>query len=222
MSLTEFLFAQQNIPFAVAVGVMLVFALIEVGGLLFGTSASEGLDQALDVDAESDASAGGGPLAWLHFGSIPTFIFITLCSMGFGLGGYLVQWAVASSTGRLLPLWVAIPIALVTMTIAVRVLGGLLKKNVLQEQSEAVNTEEFTGSLATITLGETRRGQPTQAKLKDRFGTTHYVLIEPLMPDATFRTGEEVLLVERHGAVFKVIGRDDSLADVADHLSSAT
>lgn len=219
MTLAEFLFAQQNIPFAVAVGVMLAFTLIEVASLAFGGSASEGLDSALDVESGEASSGAQGFLGWLHFGSIPTLIFLILCTMGFGLSGYIIQWAAASAGGGLLPLWLASLAALTCMLFVVRGLGGVLRKNLLKEHTESVSSDELIGKLATITLGETTPGKPSQAKLKDQFGTSHYVLVEPLLPTATYRNGDEVVLIERHGAVFKVIGRDDSVADITEQLT---
>lgn len=222
MTLGEFLFARQNIPFAVAVGVMLAFAIIELVSLMIGTSASDGLDHALVVDT-GDFDASGGPpafLNWLHFGSIPTLLFLILCTMGFGLSGYVLQWGSASLTGgSLMPMWMASLLALGCMVPLVRGLGGLLRKNLLKEHSEALKSDDLIGKLAIITLGETTSGKPSQAKVKDEFGTSHYVLVEPLIPSAAYRNGDEVVLIERQGAVFKVIGRDDSVADVTEQLT---
>jgi hypothetical protein len=56
--------------------------------------------------------------------------------------------------------------------------------------------------VAVITLGKATKGKPAQAKLKDKFGTTHYIMVEPDLEDDTFLQGDPVLIVRQAGAVY--------------------
>lgn len=213
MTLVEFLIAPANVAFAVALGVMIVLAIIEIAGLFLGFS---GVDAA-DADADVEAP---GLLGWLHFGSIPTLIFLVLGSLGFGITGYAVQALSLSTGGQLLPKWAAILIALAGMIATLRLVGGLLKRSVLREETQSKHSDDLIGMVATITLGETRRGTPTQAKLKDEFGTNHYLLVEPLSAESTYQNGQEVILIERAGPLYRVVGVHEEVDQLMDSLSA--
>ncbi len=73
------------------------------------------------------------------------------------------------------------------------------------DETEAVSTEEFIGVVAVITVGMAAENSPAQARLKDRFGQTHYVMVEPENADETYSAGERVLIVRKAGAAFRVI-----------------
>ena len=56
-----------------------------------------------------------------------------------------------------------------------------------------------------IIRGEALAGQPAEAKLQDRFGQTHYLLVEPDDEAGRFVEGDEVLLVQGSGSRFRGI-----------------
>lgn len=202
MSLTDFLFSPATMPFAIAIGAVLGLAVIEVAGLLFGATFGDGFEADADVV---------GPFDWLHLGSMPIILWLLLLAMGFGLGGYITQYIAVQVTGGFAPLWAAVAVALIGMVLVTRLGGSLLKRTLIKDETDALPTAGMVGNLATITLGETRRGMPTQAKFRDQFGTTHYVQVEPLSESSTYHHGDEVVLVEWTGHSFFVIGRDESL-----------
>ncbi len=220
MTLTEFLLASQNLPFAIALGVFALLALIEVASLIFGGSTGS-VDQDLGLDAGGEGLDAGGSfdfLQWLHFGTIPTLIYMIICLLGFGIAGYAIQWAMVELGMPMLHMAVASILAIMAMIPWIRGTGNILKKTLLKDETDVVSSDALLGSLATITLGKTSFGNATQAKVTDKFGQVHYVLVEPLLESASYQTGEEVVLMERHGATFKVIGREDSFSDITDQL----
>jgi len=87
----------------------------------------------------------------------------------------------------------------------IRVLGGLLGKIIIRDETEVVSRNSFVGRVATITLGEAKQGSPAEAKFRDEHGTTHYVMVEPDHTNETFVSGESVLLVSDSGSVMKAI-----------------
>ena len=62
--------------------------------------------------------------------------------------------------------------------------------------------------VATIVIGSARRGSAAQAKLRDSYGQTHYVMVEPREAGDEFHAGDAVLLIAQAGALFHVIRPD--------------
>lgn len=225
-------------PFAIAIGLMLVIALTEAMGTLFGISPSGLLDQILpdadvdidvDVDADLNLDAGidggadgatvGEPqgflsqlLGWLCIGKVPVLILLVAFLTAFGLAGFALQGLATSLFGYHWPTILAVPAALALSIPPTRWLALGLSRIMPKEETEAVSTRSFIGRIATVTRGVARIGTPAEAKLRDVHGHTHYVLVEPDDAEASFESGTEVLLTEQSSAVcFIGIANDHAL-----------
>jgi len=200
------LLADYNLPFAIAFGAMLLLAMIQFIGVgdLFD------LDADLDVDADVDASADvggsasimGGITTLLGLGRVPfliwlmTFLFL-FASIGVGiqsLAGSLLGAPLDALLAAVITFGVTLP---VTATL-VRPLGHILP----QDETTAVGIDSLVGRRATVTTGHARRGFPARAKVRDRHGQTHHVMVEPHEAGSEFHEGDEVLLVRREGQTF--------------------
>ena len=96
----------------------------------------------------------------------------------------------------------------------VRILGGILGKVMPKDETEAVSETSFIGRVAVVTMGKASPGSPAEAKLKDKYGQSHYVMIEPDEADEVFENSTQVVLVSQQGAVFKAIrNKSDALVD---------
>lgn len=208
------LFHPASRPFTVALVVMLGIGLVEVVALLAGGDLFAFLDDALDVDLDAGADGvsaveGAGPftrfLGWMQVGRVPVLMLLVLFLLAFGLAGLFVQASVASLLGGPLPAWIAAPAVAVAVLPGVRGAGVLLARVMPKDETESVPVDSFVGRIAVVTLGTATRGTPAQAKLKDRFGHSHYVLVEPDVDGEAFPQGAAVLLVSRAGAVFRAI-----------------
>ena len=204
----EFLLADANLPFTLGLGLMLGIALLEGLGLLAGFDISRSLDDLLfdaelEVGAgESEAPGGLAFLAWLHIGVVPMLVLLVVFLAAFGCTGLVVQSLALRALGYpLAPIW-ASGLALLASIPILRVTGSGLRK-LFQDQTRAVSQDAFLGTTGTIVIGTARPGQPAQARLQDELGQSHYVMVEPTTPAEAFGTGTEVLLVERHGAVYR-------------------
>lgn len=73
-------FASETAPFAVAIGLTLAIAVIELAGLLFGAQPSAIVDSALpDLDTDvPDIELGplSQTLSWLSFGRLPALVVL--------------------------------------------------------------------------------------------------------------------------------------------------
>lgn len=201
----SFFFAPQNMPFAVALLVMLFIAVLEGALVVIGAGLSQFIDSLLpDIDIDADVDAPNGVsrlLAWLRVGEVPVLILLVIFLTVFGLTGLTVQYLLSSTTGWLLPSLVAAVPAMIAALPGTRFAGGLLGKVLLKDETEAIGTTDFIGQVVTITLGSSKQGSAAEARFRDRFGTTHYLMVEP-DSDEVFAQGEQMLLVRRQGSVF--------------------
>ena len=206
-----FLTATANLPFTIALAVMLILLVIEVIGFLFGAAASGVFDSMLpDFDS---TDAGGSELAgaqlaerfmvWLHIGRVPVLILLATLLTGFGLCGLALQWLSLSLIDSLLPAWIAAPVTLFPALFFVHIVGDVIARILPQDETDAVSSDSFVGRSATIVLGTARVGAAAQAWLRDDHGKRHYVMVEPEHTDDSFNAGDAVRLVARDGARFR-------------------
>jgi hypothetical protein len=211
---------QQNWPFVVALGVMLGLAGLELlilllGGSLFGLVDDllpDNLDGDIDVSADADVhgldgSGGwlGQVLGWFAIGRVPFLVVIVALLTSFGLFGLAIQGFLNQMTGAMLPASLAAVPALVGASVTTRWLALQLARIIPNAETSAVSRDSFVGRVATITLGSARPGEPTQAKLTDVHGQTHYVMVEPDRASDVLAEGEHILLVARSDTIFKAI-----------------
>jgi hypothetical protein len=214
--MVDFILRDGNLPFTVAVGLMVGLAGLEVVTLLLGFALSGLVDHWMpdvDIDANLDGVPDHPTLSaiahWLHVGDAPALALFVVFLTSFGIGGWGVQYAARESLGHFLSPWLASVPALAIGVVSMRGIGGLLAKLGFKDETTAVSSDSLVGATAQITLGATRRGHPSQAKLKDKHGQTHYVLVEPMREEDEFQAGSSVILIRREGAKFYVV--EDSI-----------
>jgi hypothetical protein len=200
-------------PFTIALMVMALIAALELAGLLFGVAFS-GLVDSLLPEADGDIDVDGGDaigrlFAWLYVGKVPVLIVAAAFLAGFGLSGLLIQSVAAGAFGAPLPLGAATPFAFLAAMPATRALAGGVHRIMPREETDAVSTESFIGRVAEVIRGEARRGGPAEAKLTDANAQTHYILVEPEDDADRFATGDEILLTEKKGAVFRGVRNEN-------------
>lgn len=189
-----------NMPFAAALVIMLILAIVQLIGIADFGDADFDLDA--DGDGLPDAGMFDGLLTLLGIGRVPLTIWLALFLFLFAGIGLSVQELATSLTGSPLDSWLAAVIAGVAalpMTgVFARPLGRILPK----DHTTAVSTESLIGRRATITDGVARTGSPARARVKDVHGQTHYVMVEPHEASSEIHAGDEVLLVRREGGQF--------------------
>ena len=219
----EFFLETSNTPFVIALAVMVAITIIEIISASLGMGLSEMVDSIIpefdadididvDADADIDITASGGPgdslvklLAWFRVGEVPVIMLFIVFLTGFGLVGLSIQFVIVLITGKTIPAVIAVIPALLCSIPVVRVCGGVLGKYMPKDETYAVSEESFPGMIATLTLGTAAHGKPAEAKLKDRHGQTHYILVEPDNPEERFSKGDRTIIVSKNGAVYKVI-----------------
>ena len=197
----EFLLAPENLPFAVALVLMLMIGLVEAIGLGAG---------AVHLDAHADAD-GGDLLGWLGVGEVPLLMLLVTFLALLGLIGLTLQQFVAALMGAPLSPWLAAPIAFVATLPLLGMSARGLARIMPADETTAVALDSLVGKRATVTVGAARRGSPAQARVRDAYGQSHYVMIEPNDDRQSVAAGETVLLVRREGEIFIGLAEGDAL-----------
>jgi hypothetical protein len=223
----SFVLEPENLPFAVALAVMLGIALLEGISTLLGAALSGLIDAMLPDMPEApnpgidlnnvDIPDGEAPyalsrfLSWLRVGEVPVLMLIVIFLTAFGLVGLALQSFANDILGFLVPGYLmAIPATLLSLPM-VRIFGGVLSRIMPADETEVVSADSLIGRIATITIGEASGGRPAEARVTDKYGTGHLLMVEPDLAEDSFSAGEEVLLIKREGAVYKVITPSSSM-----------
>lgn len=206
--------ASENMAFSIALVLMLMIAVLEGVAALFGAGMSAALESLLpesDLNPhteigqiESDTALSRF-LGWLRIGEVPILMLLVIFLLCFGLAGLLLQALLQSISGLLAPGYIAVPAALFLSMPLVRMGGGVLQLIMPKDETSAVSEDSLLGRVAVVTLGTARCGYPAEAKVRDQFGYSHYVQVEPEDEATEFGQGTEVLLLSRHSAVYKAI-----------------
>lgn len=194
------LLAAEILPFTLALGAMLVLALLQIVGVgdLFDADADVGSD----VDPGAAAGVGGALTTLLGLGKVPFFVWLVVllflfAGIGFGLQE-LADSLLGAPLDPLLASALSLAATLPVTAVLVRPLGAIMPK----DESTAVGLDSLLGRRATITTGRAARGYPARARVRDVHGHAHHVMVEPHEDASEMLEGDEVLLVRRDGQTF--------------------
>lgn len=219
----DFVVADENSVFLIAIIAVMLLALLEGVFTLIGAGLSQFLDSLLPADigdVDFDLETGGAGLdfsssilAWLRIGKVPMIISLILFLVSFGLVGLVLQYLVVSIFTVMLPSIIAvIPVffaAIFCMGVGNAAIGAIMPKS----ETSAVSTDTFIGRVAVVTLGTASVGSPAQAKLHDEHNQVHYVMVEPDQGIGDIQQGEKLLLIEKVKANYRGILPDGILSD---------
>ena len=203
MDLPALLNLPESLPFVVSLFLLLGIGILELVGLLIGMSLSGVIDDALpELSVEADGAQGlQKALSWLGFGRVPALVILVIVLAVFSIAGVTLQAAILRLFGSPMPALLAgLGAAAATVPVSsllVRAVARLVPK----ETSSAVNIDSLCGQAATIVIGTAKKGLPAQAKVRDLYGQTHYVLVEP-ENDESFSQGDQVVLSRLRGHIF--------------------
>lgn len=215
-------------PFSIALCVVLGLFILELISLLLGGSimaiGSDAPDVDLDLDADFDidldvdadldiepdldTEIGGGPtgvLGWLGIGEVPFLIWLVSFLTIFGLTGLLTLNVGNAITGLTMSLAITVPVAIIVATYAARFIARIVASIMPKTESTAMRTRFLGGHHGVISQGTARRGQPAEAKIKDRHGNTHYLRVEPLEDDVEIPQGRDVHVIRKRDGMFFVV-----------------
>lgn len=195
----EFLFADYNLPFAVAIFLMLFIGALEVVGALLG-GINDWIDGMIpdglvhfDVNADFSLDSVQDFFGWMFVGKVPVLVLFILLLAFFGVFGYMIQ----SFVGPLNP-WLASGLALLPTIPVTRFSAKGLYKIMPKDETTAISLGTLVGRTGEITGGRGVKGSPAELKVHDVYGQVHYVLVEP-KDETEFHQKEKVLLTGQIG-----------------------
>lgn len=199
----DFWLSSGNLPFAVAIMVMLLLALLQIVGV------GELIDSDADSDMTGDGAVDSGLLSVLGLGRLPLLIWLMVFLLVFGLIGVSGQQLMVALTGDTVNAWLAAPLAAIAALPITGAIARPLAKILPKDESTAVSPDELVGRFAEVQIGTATEGSPARARVLDRFGLAHNIMVEPDNAGQSFRAGHQVLLVRRERNVFKAVARGD-------------
>ncbi|MCP3940475.1 MAG: YqiJ family protein [Desulfobacteraceae bacterium] len=215
--MVDFMLQSQNLPFMISLTIMIMIACLEGVTTMIGMGLSHMIDSFIPdchihmhghLDSPDISSPGilTKTFGWFRIGQVPFLIILIAFLTVFGLIGLFVQSMAVKLTGLFLPVIIASGITLPITLPIVRVVTGITAKIMPKDETEAITEKSFIGRVAVITLGRATKNNSAQAKFKDKFGTAHYLMVEPDMDDEEFNQGDQVLIVSQTSSGFKAIG----------------
>lgn len=193
----------QTLPFGIAFALIVGIAITEGLGMLISLSPSNQLDELLpEIDGDSGLDR---VLGWLHIGKVPSLVLLVLFLSGYALFGYGMQSATHGLFGFYLPTWLAGFVAVPAGMATVRSLGALIASIIPRDETSAISEMTLIGRAGVISAGAARRGFAAQARVRDHYGRTHYLMVEPDVDGEIFDEGSQVLIVRKVGAFYRCI-----------------
>lgn len=194
-----------NLPFAAALMLLAMVALLQVFGV-------GGLSTDADTDADIDGDGMGaaeGLASLIGLGRVPFMVWLALFLFLFAAIGVSLQALVQNLLGApLAPLLAGGAAAIAALPVnglIVRPLARILPR----DETTAVGLDSLLGRRATIVTGTASRGNPARARVQDRHGHPHHVMLEPHEDSGRMAEGEEVLLVRREDQLFHAVALHD-------------
>lgn len=209
----ELLTHPSNVIFSIALLLCLFIGVLEIILLLLGGSSSffeQFLPDSLteinnaDVSIEHSNNVFTQLLEWLYLGKVPLLIWLIIFLTAYGLTGLIIQNIFFLLTEHYFSAWLIAPACLFLCMPIVRYSAAFVAKIIPKDETTAIHSDELIGLTAQIILGEAKPNSPAQAKVKDQFGQTHYVLVEPEL-DIIFYQGQDVILTQRTKIGFQAI-----------------
>ena len=214
------LLAWANVPFTAVLAIAVLFALIQMSGLLgllaggdhdadaahdhdVDADADHDLDHDADADHDHDAdqeneqSAGQGLLVGLGVGKVPLSIIWQTYAVAFGLVG-IIGNTIYLSYARALPpytlVW-TVPIGLVLGYIVTRRLGRVLARVASDPRHEATTRTELVGHTGVV-ISSKISSEFGEVRLMDKTGHVLRIICRTRDGEPTIAEGREVVIVE--------------------------
>ena len=189
------LLADHNMPFAAALVVMVLIALLQAFGLGHGFGDT-------DLDADADGGPMDGLLSFIGIGRVPFMVWLASFLLSFAALGVGIQSLAEGLLGAPLDRWVVAALAAVAALpvtgLLARPIGAILPR----DETTAVGLDSLVGRRAQIVTGRAAAGNPARARVHDHHGRPHYVMVEPHEAGSEMLEGDELLLVRRESETF--------------------
>ncbi len=196
------LLADYNMPFAAALVLMVLLALVQLLGLGHAFGDHDVHAGGHDLHADVHDGPAESLLGLLGVGRVPLMIWLVCFLFVFAAVGASGQALAESLLDAPFDRWVAAAIAAAAGVPVTGVLVRPLAAILPGDESSAVGLDSLVGRRARIVTGRAAAGYPARAEVYDQFGQAHYVMVEPHETGSEMLEGDELLLVRREDERF--------------------
>ena len=228
MSIVRFLIAWANVPFTIAAGIALLFALLQMTGVL-GLLAGDHdgdhdvdhdvdheVDHEVDADHDADAEAEDGHsigdylLGPLGFGKIPFSIIWQTYAVAFAAAGLALNARYLSRPGGppIGSLWWTTALALVAGYGVVALIARFLGPVLSSTKEEATSRGELVGQTGVV-ISSRVTSEFGEVRIRDKSGHDLRVVCKLADGAAPPREHQRVVVVEYEGGELRVAPLDE-------------
>lgn len=216
----------QAIVFSIALAIVFGLFLLEIVSLILGGSllaidgdgpdldADFDIDVDMDVDLDTDFGVEGsdglmvapsGFWGWTGIKDVPFLIWLISFLVVFGLSGLVLQSVFHAVFGVFVFGIIAYVVAGAVALVGAKSISAFVAAIMPKDESSAMRKRFLGGHHGVISQGTAKRGKPAEAKIKDRFGNTHYLRVEPLDDDGEIPQGRTVHVIRKKSGMFYVV-----------------
>ncbi|QGX62263.1 OB-fold-containig protein [Alteromonas mediterranea] len=194
--MTDVLLSPSNFWFSIALIAVFIVFVLELISTIFGASVLGVGDDFGELDSEGFLNTAFAN--FLNINKVPFLIYLIVLLTVFGLSGLLINGLSATVLSVTPPSLISVPLAFLLGLFITAKTVNIISSLLPTIESSAVNSDEFVGSVAEITIGKASRGNPAEAKFTDCYSQPHFVLVEPFEEEELFSQGERVILVQKN------------------------
>ena len=111
----EFILSNANLPYSIAIGIVITFTALELLAVIVGFSIASFLDNLVAPNHSADLEVGAETTlitSWLFINKVPVMIWFSIFLTGIGLSGIAMNFITLKYLSFLLPHYLSIPLAL--------------------------------------------------------------------------------------------------------------
>lgn len=182
-NLLDFAVAGPNLPFLIALAVVLAIAILEVISMLIGFGHITGSDIDFTADLNGNGIPDylevdhGGMFGWLNPGHVPSVILLILFAGLFAVFGFSGQWIYKGIVGDFAPAMVVAPIAVMLTLPILRQATYTIGRIVPQDETNAVTLDSLIGNIGVVNAGPVSKDNWGMARFTDKHGVDHNLLV---------------------------------------------
>lgn len=190
-----------SVPYALFTASIAGLAILGALELILLVLVGGGLSSQVDSVFDNVSFSDSFPMEWLLVKDLPLSVHLAMFLAGFGVSGVLIQQGATATIGAPVSLYIAFPVAILLTAIFVSKVGALAVP-LFKLQSEAVSEESLMGRTGVLLSPVAKCDYAGELKVVDKFGHTHYLMVEPLSNKDCYQEGDSLRLVGRKGALF--------------------
>lgn len=188
--------------FSIVAGVVLGLSVIEILLFALGASLSKVFahDISADIDVHHDVHIDfdmNHDINLFHVGQVPFLVILLSLGSSFSLSGFGIH-ALAEYVDISLSNLLVIPGSIFLSSVFTYGLTSLWTKLFPNDETYVIHSDELLGQTGKVIIGNGNYETSVEVAVKDKHGSTHYVMTKSAIPELSFKQDDTVILVEKY------------------------